>query len=617
MGRVARFRAGSFVLAATGLVTALAAAEPHGNVPQPPKVDAPSLSLTLFADQDDDDNNGVADGRQARVAGAAASDVRWIDLGHPQKLLSVEGSALRAIVGGRPLHGKLQSPRRVRRFGLQGVEGGAGEVRLSDLTVHVRVLELAAVDASGARIDLARSHASLSRVLPSELAAPGAPRDADALSWIAIGPPGSLPRSVSVRSTLPEGGKLDELSHVALSKTTCPLHTATGLACAGTPPIRVTSDRVDRSHPGSAARSLLGEVGGRIDVAAGGRTLASLRVGGPRESALGPIGRYRAHLRVRVVRLMRGGSAPIGGSTQGAIAVARHEVRTASRLWGQCGIHFGYGKLLDVQVVDPPPPHMLAIGCDLGLPASGGQIAFRAEKHVVKLQTHAGQTPIQVADALAASVRRAGLRALVSPNPRISPGALPTADVLVRTRRGKMIPLAPIAGSALSSDRTLRVCLGEVNLTDGLDHFDDFDAAAGTVEERALVKAFDDGDPTTIDVFIVPNFARTGRIGESFLSSPDASIRNTVIVDRAAVQAGARSYALAHELGHVLLDMPGHPDDYGVDHPSSLMDADAADPTIFGPRRLSVKECVRALRESGPGAAVPLLDKWPLFTRAK
>ncbi len=614
MGRVAF--AGLSALASAGLFAALALAAPRGKTRPAPHADVPGISITLFADQDDDNNNGIADDTEARVVGAAADNVRWLDLGHSQRLLDVEGP-VRAIIDGRPLHGKLAHPVPVRRLGLQGVAHGTAEVQLSDVTLRVRVLELAAVDVTGARIDLARSHASISRVLPAELAGPGAPRDADALRWVAIGPAGSLPQSVAIRSTLPEGGRLDELSHVQLSQTSCPPHTAPDLACTGTPPIRVTVDRVDRSHPGSASHSLLGEVGGRIEVSVAGRAVASLRVGGPRHSALGPIGRYRAHLRVRVVRLMPGGSAPIGGSTKGAIAIARREVRTASRLWGQCGIHFGYGKSLDVKVVDPPPPHMLAVGCDLGLPASGGKVAFRAGRRVFKLTTHPGQTPLRVANALAQVVRHGGLEAIVSENPRISPGALPTADVLVRTRRGRMIPLSPLHGGALSDDSTLRVCLGEVNLTDGLDHFNDFDAVSGTVEERSLVKAFDDGDPTTIDVFIVPNFARTGRIGESFLASPDASIGNTVIVDRAAVQAGARSYAFAHELGHVLLDMPGHPDDYGVDHPSSLMDADAADPTIFGPRRLSVKECVRALRQSGPSAPIPLLQKWPLYTPPK
>src|SRR4030095_5678540 len=94
-----------------------------------------------------------------------------------------------------------------------------------------------------------------------------------------------------------------------------------------------------------------------------------------------------------------------------------------------------------------------------------------------------------------------------------------------------------------------------------------------------------------------------------------ASVRNAVITDRAGIRAGARSYALAHELGHVLLDMPGHPDDFGVDQPWMLMDADSTDGSIFGPRRISIDDCERALRESGPRALVPLLEPWPLYQR--
>ena len=50
----------------------------------------------------------------------------------------------------------------------------------------------------------------------------------------------------------------------------------------------------------------------------------------------------------------------------------------------------------------------------------------------------------------------------------------------------------------------------------------------------------------------------------------------------------------------------------GVDRPSALMDADAADPSIFGPRRLSIDDCERAVRQSGPGVAIPLLEPWPM-----
>jgi hypothetical protein len=136
---------------------------------------------------------------------------------------------------------------------------------------------------------------------------------------------------------------------------------------------------------------------------------------------------------------------------------------------------------------------------------------------------------------------------------------------------------------------------------------------AGTIAERTLIKAFEDGDPATIEVFIIPRFARTGRIGESFIRTDGSSVRNAVILDRTGMQARTRSFALAHELGHIWLDVAGHPDDFGVDTTTELMDADASDDTIFGPRRLSVRDCERAIRQSGPRAAVPLLKDWPLF----
>jgi hypothetical protein len=43
-----------------------------------------------------------------------------------------------------------------------------------------------------------------------------------------------------------------------------------------------------------------------------------------------------------------------------------------------------------------------------------------------------------------------------------------------------------------------------------------------------------------------------------------------------------------------------------------LMDADAADSTIFGPRRLSTEDCERALEQSGATAPMPLIEHWPL-----
>ena len=236
----------------------------------------------------------------------------------------------------------------------------------------------------------------------------------------------------------------------------------------------------------------------------------------------------------------------------------------------------------------------------------------RVDGRDVKVPILAGARPAGAARAVAAAVSAAGFLAAVSENPAIGAGASGSADVLVRRKSGAFATIDVPASGPISTDATLTACLGRVDLEDGLQHFGDVDAIAGTVEERALIKAFDDGDPSTIEIFLIPSFAGGGRIGESFISADGGSVRNVLIEDRAGIRAGRASFALAHELGHILLDDPGHPDDFGADTPTRLMDADAASSSAFGPRRLLVDECARAVRQSGPGAPVPLLRAWPL-----
>jgi hypothetical protein len=169
-----------------------------------------------------------------------------------------------------------------------------------------------------------------------------------------------------------------------------------------------------------------------------------------------------------------------------------------------------------------------------------------------------------------------------------------------------------VAGAPVSTDPTLSARIGSVDVSDGLQHFTDVDAMAGTLEERTLLKAFDEGDPESIAIVVVPLFSGGGRIGESFIGSDLSSVRNVVLLDRAGIRARKSSLTLAHELGHVLLDLPGHPDDYGVDTPTQLMDSDAADASPFGPRRITLEECARMVRQAGPKARVPLLTDWPI-----
>ncbi|HVU02155.1 MAG TPA: hypothetical protein VHE30_10395 [Polyangiaceae bacterium] len=468
-----------------------------------------------------------------------------------------------------------------------------------------RSCELLAYGADGARLDPGASWLSLSRTVPG-----ADDPDPDATTWMVACIRG-VPPSLSLDSFRPDGTPLDALHAVRLSPARCPPDVPGGRACAATDPIRATMDLVDRAYPAVAGRSLSAEVGGAVVASAGGANPARLAVGAPRELPGG--GRHRGDLRFHVVRIARHGEPAVGGDDAGAVRVARSEARIASRVWGQCGIHFGPEAEVPVEVVDPPPRNLLAVGCDLGLPAAGtGRLAVVVDGTTIAVSPRQGEPPVVVATEFARAARAAGFRAEVSDNARIASGAMRTADVAFRTRDGAPAHLAPPKDGPLSTDGALTACLAEFAPADGLTHFDDQDAAAGTLEERALVKAYADDDPRTIDVFIVPSFARTGRIGESFIDGDGSAIQNVVIIDRGAVRAGARSHALAHELGHILMDLPGHPDDFGVDQPFSLMDADAADATVFGPRRLSREDCARALLQSGPGAEIPLLRPWPL-----
>ena len=70
---------------------------------------------------------------------------------------------------------------------------------------------------------------------------------------------------------------------------------------------------------------------------------------------------------------------------------------------------------------------------------------------------------------------------------RLDDGRILVADVdrvLVYDAKGKPVRLERAPDQPLSSDATLAACIGDVDLSDGLTHFSDYDAAAGTIEER-------------------------------------------------------------------------------------------------------------------------------------
>ena len=146
---------------------------------------------------------------------------------------------------------------------------------------------------------------------------------------------------MTITSTKPNGAVLDTIPSVTVEPVTCPPDFAPALTCRATPLGFAVADVIDRSRAAESARWIQAEVGGRLVLSSDGRKIASVRVGGPRVTAVGPIERLRGHLRVHVFRTARGGMPAIGGDDAGARALARNEVDVASLLWGRAAFISG------------------------------------------------------------------------------------------------------------------------------------------------------------------------------------------------------------------------------------------------------------------------------------
>ncbi len=498
--------------------------------------------------------------------------------------------------------------------------GAAALVMLGARAAHAEpVVDL--VDAEGRRVD----GASVRLQLPHRPPTQGA--DPDAFRIVVQGELGTEEVTLTSRAA-GEGGRLLESRIMALRTATCPSFAPQGASCRASDPFRLAVDEIDREHPLLAERSIYAALGGALGV--------ELEDGGAKRNRAptmfkvdGPFGRFGATLRVHLVRSAKGepgreGAPPIGRDAAQALRLAKDEVARAESVWGACGVELrgaaseaGAAKTvararrdLEVSVVDPPPPFLLALGCDAPAPSEGGELHFSIDGKELRVPLTKGLPPRGAARVLARAIDKAGFVATVSENRAPHASSLRGSDVLVRRTNGQLASISAPKRGLLSSDPGMSLCVGRVDLEDGLQHFSDATSLAGTIEERTLIKAFDDGDPATIEVFVIPSVAGDARIGESFIFLEGGAIRNVVLEDRAGFRAQRASFTLAHELGHVLLDQPGHPDDFGADTSTSLMDADAVNGTAFGPRRLSRAECERALRQSqGPTTAEVLVRR--------
>jgi len=112
--------------------------------------------------------------------------------------------------------------------------------------------------------------------------------------------------------------------------------------------------------------------------------------------------------------------------------------------------------------------------------------------------------------------------------------------VSVRRKDGSLVAVDTLPDAPVATDATLTVRIGSVDLSDGLQHFTDMDAMAGTLEERTLLKAIDDGDPSTVEVVVVPLFAGGGRMANrSSAAICRASATSCYSTGPASARAGA------------------------------------------------------------------------------
>ncbi|MFO0735677.1 MAG: hypothetical protein U0270_07350 [Labilithrix sp.] len=583
--------------------------------------------ISVIADRDDDDLDDHADALAEVVAPAARIDLVTLEprfTGSTMTPAKGQEHARLVAANGKLLAWGDKIPAGTM---LQGIS--AGRVVLTQRTAQGKETGIA-VDVHGVTlrdgqkrpVDMATERASLDRTPPARVDLEDTEQvvdDPDALRLVISSPEGATLGPITVESLAPDATALDTLEP-KFSRAACDARDAMkeGLVCVATAPLRLVADEVDRRHPLVFTRSLKGEVGGALVVRdAKGKKLQAIRVAGPRHTTAGAIGRYKVAIRPIVMRLTTGGAPSVGGNDAGAVASVKQELSVASSAWGQCGLSFTSSgsypgsvgpSQLDVKLANPPPAYLVALGDDVGLPATGGEVQLKIEGKPVHFTLKPGWSTRQAALELQKVATAAGFKAAISENARISSGASPSVDVLLR-RADNSLASAELVST---TEKSMTISLGSVDLSDGLQHFGDTDSVAGTIEERALVKAIDDGDPRTIEVIVVPFFGGGGRIGESFIGSDGSSMRNVVIIDRAGVRARRTSLTLAHELGHVILDEPGHPDDYGIDTPTLLMDSDASDASPFGPRRITNEDCARAVRQSGPNARIPLLTEWKL-----
>jgi hypothetical protein len=579
-----------------------------------------SRPVLLAVDDDDDDEDGVVDGEQARdvpgddvievvIQPGSGTEVRIAALGGLRVLRQGTPVATPLTIGADQLPMPLSL--QATRPSLGGhptallVTQDGNTARLVVQTVRLDLLDGKNRPLSAARDALRLSHrVTNDRSLPRGSAYEALSADPDDLRvQILDSAAQGMRLSARLEALSVDGHRLRSSLDLTLVRPDAGLPFRSGF-------VRLVGDQVDLQARGVVGQVLQVALRDRLRVVYAtplGEVRQELRVARPGDED-GPQAARQAMLRVVVLRAYPGGPPVIGVDDTSALRIVREELALANEIWLQCNLTFGPPSEASIELVDPPGATLLSVADGEGLPARGGSIRFRIDgQNVGPIETTAGAPPQDTALRIAAAARVLGVSAVVTRNPPTVFGAGASADVLLRRRDGHFVLIEPIEGIPLTTDKQQPVTVGSVDLGDGLEEFDNMTAQSGTLEERTLIKALADDDPSSIDLFIINRFTHGTRQGEAFIAASAGPIVNAVLLDRNGLRQRQTAWTMAHELGHVLLNQPLHPDNVGADIPMLLMDSDNNRGTVNGPKRLLSGDCLRVRHESGARADPPLL----------
>ncbi len=597
--------------------------------------DNPSAAL-LGLDDDDDDDDGVPDLAQARVDPGVDNEVVRVTVrgGATGAVMAEVSGGVRLVVDGvRVARAAVPAVGGVATVALVGVEASArdGDARLVVQAGGLRhAVALTVADGVFVRGDLGvvwphRDAAGVSQRVTHD---PSLPRratwaqtsdDPDNLRAEVWDPGAGEGAGVTLESYgsgasvgVAAGARRGVLASLRLERPSAAHPGRSGF-------VRLVADDIDLRAPGVEGQTLRVGLRDRVRLryrrpGLAGELTHDLAVGRPGNEE-GPRAARSMRWRVTVLRdrpAALGGRPVVGDDEAGALRIARRQVALGNEIYAQCAMVVGDPDQAEVGVIDPPPPALLAVGDDDGMrAAAGGEVRLRVNgRPVGPVRVGAGWSPLDTALALSRALHAAGFAARVTENARADYGHTGSVDLVVRDARGQLVTLSPPPSGPLSTDRRQRVQIGSVDLSDGLTEFNNLTSASGTLEERSLLKAVMDDDPSSIEIYIINRFGGGTRIGEAFVEGDRGAMVNALFLDRVGILAEREAWTQSHEVGHILLNQPWHPDNMGPDRPWLLMDADASLGAVTGPKRLTEAECARIRVESGVHALPALLRRY-------